>query len=100
MAMTASASAGTLSLDMTKQALSSSPVSRTHARHLEPRRIDKFVTAIADRDHLTYFVNVTIGQPPQEVTLEIDTGSSDLFVITDSLESCSNPKQTCKTPCK
>ncbi|CEJ92468.1 hypothetical protein VHEMI08120 [[Torrubiella] hemipterigena] len=97
-AMTASASAGTLSLDMTKQALPGNPVSRTHARHLEPRRIDKFVTAIADRNQLTYYVNVTIGQPPQEVTLQIDTGSSDLFVLTDSVETCSNPKPTCKTP--
>ncbi|XDT19167.1 Peptidase family A1 domain profile [Nakaseomyces glabratus] len=43
-----------------------------------------------DKDQ--YIVEVAVGTPPQKVLLQIDTGSSDLFVIEESNPYCKNNK--------
>ncbi|KAF5565855.1 aspartic-type endopeptidase [Fusarium napiforme] len=37
---------------------------------------------------LLYWANFTIGNPPQKLSAEIDTGSADLLVLTNQVESC------------
>lgn len=41
----------------------------------------------------TYFVNVTVGTPPQHMMLQLDTGSSDIVVL--GSEVCSSPQALC-----
>lgn len=42
-----------------------------------------------------YFANATLGTPPQDVRLHIDTGSSDLWVNTPSSTLCEKKSQPC-----
>jgi hypothetical protein len=44
------------------------------------------------RDFL-YYVNATVGTPPQEVRLQIDTGSSDVWMF--GPDSCDSSTSTC-----
>ncbi|GAO14063.1 uncharacterized protein UV8b_06462 [Ustilaginoidea virens] len=42
-----------------------------------------------------YFLNATLGTPPQKLSFHIDTGSSDLWVNTPSSRLCSFPQKPC-----
>lgn len=35
--------------------------------------------------HSLYLINTTVGTPPQNIALDLDTGSSDIWVTTDTL---------------
>ncbi|QKX59884.1 uncharacterized protein TRUGW13939_07026 [Talaromyces rugulosus] len=52
---------------------------RTSAESLRKRDSTLDVT-ITNADAVLYVVNVTLGTPPQEFSLQLDTGSSDLWV--------------------
>jgi hypothetical protein len=42
---------------------------------------------VGQRDYL-YWANFTLGNPPQELSAVIDTGSSDLVILTNEIENC------------
>ena len=43
--------------------------------------------------HSAYAVNISVGNPPQYMAVQVDTGSSDLVLLGKS--SCSNPSALC-----
>ncbi|KAK8000158.1 Peptidase A1 [Apiospora arundinis] len=45
----------------------------------------------------TYFAKVTVGTPPQPISLAVDTGSSDTWVIDERADGCEK-KNPCITP--
>lgn len=53
------------------------------------------VTASLDNEETLYFINATLGTPAQSLRLHLDTGSSDLWVNTDSSSLCSEKSQPC-----
>jgi len=52
------------------------------------RRDDTIDVDITNLDNVSYIINVTIGTPPQEVSLILDTGSSDAWVNVDTSAYC------------
>ena len=54
----------------------------------------------------SYIANVSVGTPPQNVQLVIDTGSSDVWLLDVSADLCTNTTDQaeedsgCQTPCK
>ncbi|KAK2592530.1 hypothetical protein QQS21_009775 [Conoideocrella luteorostrata] len=53
------------------------------------------VTGELDNLQTLYFLNTTLGTPPQSVRLHVDTGSSDMWVNTPSSRLCSLSQQPC-----
>lgn len=43
-------------------------------------------------DGADYIVNVNVGTPGQAISLAIDTGSSDTFVLAQTDDQCTNPE--------
>jgi hypothetical protein len=69
-----------LRLDFTKQ----SP--RTDARSLlSPRSLD---LDLLNGAGLQYWVNITVGTPPQALSVQLDTGSSDLWIPSAAASIC------------
>ena len=54
----------------------------------------------------SYIANVTVGTPPQQIQLILDTGSSDVFALDNTADLCTNVTEQaelgsgCQTPCK
>ncbi|KAI1467019.1 acid protease [Daldinia caldariorum] len=59
------------------------------------RRRDGTFRATLDNEETLYFVNGTLGTPPQSIRMHLDTGSSDLWVNTDSSSFCSQRSEPC-----
>ncbi|KAF3770555.1 aspartic proteinase precursor [Cryphonectria parasitica EP155] len=53
------------------------------------------VKATLENAETLYFINASIGTPAQPLRLHIDTGSSDLWVNTDSSSFCSQSQKPC-----
>jgi hypothetical protein len=51
-------------------------------------RCDSSVTAALTNGKSLYYVNVTVGTPGQSVALQIDTGSSDVWMLSVSSPGC------------
>jgi len=72
----------------------------TRATVSNPLRRDRLrrratVTAGLDNEETLYFVNASLGTPPQTVRLHLDTGSSDLWVNTPGSRLCQLRAQPC-----
>jgi len=73
----------------TQRARVSNPLGRDRLR----RRAT--VTVGLDNEETLYFVNASLGTPPQPVRLHLDTGSSDLWVNTPGSRLCQLRGQPC-----
>ncbi|KAF5236258.1 hypothetical protein FAUST_6606 [Fusarium austroamericanum] len=65
-----------------------------HASESLGRRADTVVDMFVDKHgmRVSYWANYTIGTPPQNLYAEMDTGSSDLLVLTNEIEACKKEK--------
>ena len=77
-------------LDITRRHISQ-PAKRDALR----RRQSQTVTETLDNYETLYLANVSIGTPPQDFSLHIDTGSSDLWVNTPNSQLCTQRADLC-----
>ncbi|KAJ4261421.1 hypothetical protein NW762_006846 [Fusarium torreyae] len=68
-----------------------------HSRpHLARRTKTTYEEVISnDRTQGGYFTEVTVGNPPQNITLQLDTGSSDVWVPWNCAEICEDDDSGC-----
>ncbi|KAJ9641980.1 hypothetical protein H2201_004515 [Coniosporium apollinis] len=59
------------------------------------RRQENTVQQTLDNLETLYFANASLGTPPQDFRLHIDTGSSDLWVNTEGSTLCSSQRNPC-----
>ncbi|MCJ1289948.1 hypothetical protein MMC34_001482 [Xylographa carneopallida] len=65
----------------------------THLNRLARRQ--NSVTATIENADLLYLINVTIGTPPQPFSLQLDTGSSDIWVPAVNADICQTNSRGC-----
>lgn len=59
------------------------------------KRDDGSIDSVIDNEIAKYTLNLTIGTPPQPFSLQLDTGSSDIWVNTAQSAYCSAANSTC-----
>lgn len=70
--------------------------SEDHARRLRRRQGTPEAPIYNAQGNLLYLVNTTVGTPPQNIELQLDTGSSDIWIPTSSSSICQRD-QRCVT---
>ncbi len=65
------------------------------AAHLARRQAKGTVQAGLDNALVLYLINVTVGTPPQPFSLQLDTGSSDIWFPTKDADVCQQSAQDC-----
>jgi hypothetical protein len=60
------------------------------------RRRQSIVEQTLDNQDTLYFANLTLGSPPQDIRLHIDTGSSDLWVNVPDSSLCESGANACE----
>ncbi|EGU79858.1 hypothetical protein FOXB_09620 [Fusarium oxysporum f. sp. conglutinans Fo5176] len=61
----------------------------------EKRGNDEIAEMKVDQQGVLYWANFTIGNPPQRLSAEIDTGSSDSIILTNQIETCEKKRLQC-----
>ncbi len=67
---------------------------RRDVPHLHRRAKSAGVTI--DNGQILYLINITIGTPPQPFSLQLDTGSSDIWVPSTRSDVCTQTRQACQ----
>jgi hypothetical protein len=81
-----------LSLDVTRKRTVDNPVKRDQLRKLRKRNS---LQLTLDNLSTLYFANVSIGTPGQQIRLDIDTGSSDIWANSATSTLCQQYAQQC-----
>lgn len=76
------ASSGFLKLDLDRRA---APVSKLARRQNSDGSVD---AVLSQNQRAEYLVNITVGTPPQKLSVTLDTGSSDLWIPAASAPLC------------
>lgn len=70
-------------------------VDAREAPHLTRRQTKGTVQAGLDNELVLYLINVTVGTPPQPFSLQLDTGSSDIWFPAANADVCQQSAQEC-----
>ncbi len=81
------ASPGYLKLDVLRRSPYPSPLIR---RDSPQDTVDALLTQ--NTNQLEYLINITVGTPPQDLAVTLDTGSSDLWIPATSSSLCKKGK--------
>lgn len=78
-------------------ALSSASDAALHKNSDVPGTIEVPVTLVngANGEGPQYLVNISVGTPPQEVTVQLDTGSADLWIFSSDVSIASPRTSIC-----
>ena len=85
----ADASPKALALDFKKEARGGSATAGRLIRRQKTLKVD------ITNEEILYFINVTIGTPPQPFSLQLDTGSSDIWIPATTADVCVQTPERC-----
>ncbi|KAJ5722627.1 hypothetical protein N7488_000662 [Penicillium malachiteum] len=79
-------------------AVLSLPVTRSDRSHALQKRSSKTAsTSLYNEQNMYYMVNITLGTPPQNLSLSLDTGSSDIWVNVPNSTYCAADGDVCSS---
>jgi hypothetical protein len=89
------AASGVLGYDFTKIRVDARDVPHLYSKYPHIVRRANTVQADITNELLLYFINITVGTPPQPLSLQLDTGSSDIWFPSAQSDICQENAQAC-----